>query len=169
MPRKGVLATMLIFALFAMLQGCYAFSGGALPTHLKSLAIPVFEDRSGAGIARFRGEITRSLTDRIESQSTLRITPSASRADATLDGEIVSFSDEPAQLSARTDRAATNRITIVVRAILTDRVQKRALFAQSFAGFADYPAGNFAAEEQARRFALGQIADAISDRVISGW
>ncbi|MEI8031909.1 MAG: LptE family protein [Chlorobiaceae bacterium] len=169
MLKKGALAIMLMVASAGMLQGCYSFSGGSLPGHLKSISIPVFDDRSGAGIAQFRGELTRALTDRIESQSGLRVSPSAGRADGTIEGAIVTFSDEPSQLSSKTDRAATNRIAIVVHAVMTDRVRKTTLFSQSFAGFADYPSGNFMAQQQAVRFALGQIVDSMADRVVSGW
>jgi len=56
-----------------------------------------------------------------------------------------------------------------VHAVMTDRVRKTTLFSQSFAGFADYPSGNFMAQQQAVRFALGQIVDSMADRVVSGW
>ncbi len=159
----------LVILVLCFFQGCYSFSGSSLPAHLKTIAIPVFEDRSGAGIAQYRGDLTGGLARRIESQSTLRTTPSLASADALLDGTIISFSDLSSQLTSKTERAVTNRITIVVRVSMEDRVKKAQIFSQSFVGFADYQVGNYTAQQQAIRLALNQIIDEIFDRVVSGW
>ncbi|MEI8185871.1 MAG: LptE family protein [Chlorobiaceae bacterium] len=167
---KAGAARFILFLLVAVsLQGCYSFTGASIPSHLKTIAIPVFDDRSGAGIAQFRSEFTRGLVDKIESQSPLRFTPSMAGADALLEGTITSFSDAPSQLSSKTERAITNRITLVVQVTMTDRVKKKPIFTQSFVGFADYYAGNYAAQQDAIRFSLGQIIDAIFDKIVSGW
>ena len=167
--RKVGAAVIIIFFLVT-LQGCYSFKGGgAQPAHLKTIALPIFDDRSGAGIAQFRVELTQGLIDRMESQSSLRFTPYIGRADALLEGAIISFSDVPDQLSSKTERAITNRITVVVQATMEDRVKKTVLFTQSFVGFADYPVGNYTAQQEAIRFALVQVVDGIFDRIISGW
>ena len=167
MRKAGV--TILFFLLLGALQGCYSFKGGSLPEHLKTIAIPVFDDRSGAGIAQFRAELTKSLVDRVESQSSLRFISSIARADALVQGTILSFSDESSQLSSSTQRARTNRITLVVQVTMEDRVKKAPIFTQAFVGFADYPVGNYVAQQAAIRFALGQIIDDIFDRIVSGW
>jgi hypothetical protein len=162
-------ASLLILLVLALLQGCYSFHGASLPVNLKTIAIPVFEDRSGAGIAPFRAELTKSLVNRIESQSALRVIPSIARADALLEGAIISFSDAPSQLSSKTERALQNRITLVVQVTLADRTNKASIFSQSFVGFADYSVGNYAAQQAAIRFSLNQISDDIFDRIVSGW
>ena len=168
MPKAAPKVTLLLLVL-ATLQGCYSFTGSSLPQHLKTIAIPVFEDRSGAGIAQFRGEITGGLAAKIESQSLLRLTPSIARADALLEGAIISFADSPSQLSSTTERAVTNRVTLVVQVTMTDRVNKRPIFAQSFVGFSDYRTGNYLAQQGAIRYCVNQIIDEIFDRVVSGW
>ncbi len=162
-------ASLLILLVLALLQGCYSFHGASLPVNLKTIAIPVFEDRSGAGIAPFRAELTKALVNRVESQSALRVTPSIARADALLEGAIISFSDAPSQLSSTTERALKNRITLVVQVRLADRAKKVPIFTQSSVGFADYPVGNSAAQQEAIRFSLNQIGDDIFDRIVSGW
>jgi hypothetical protein len=162
-------ASLLILLVLALLQGCYSFHGASLPVNLKTIAIPVFEDRSGAGIAPFRAELTKALVNRVESQSALRVTPSIARADALLEGVIISFSDAPSQLSSTTERALKNRITIVVQVTLADRANKESIFSQYCVGFADYPVGNSAAQQEAIRFSLNQISDDIFDRIVSGW
>ncbi len=169
MLKPGTTRFLLFFLVAVSLQGCYSFTGGSIPAHLKTIAIPVFDDRSGAGIAQLRSEHTKALVDKIESQSPLRFTPSMASADALLEGTITSFSDVPGQLSGTTERALTNRITLVVQVTMTDHVKKTPLFTQSFVGFADYYAGNYVAQQQAIAVALGQINEAIFDRIVSGW
>jgi hypothetical protein len=168
MLKKGTPAVIL-FLLMIALQGCYSFDGASIPPHLKTISVPVFDDRSGAGVAQLRGELTRGITDKIESQSRLQVIPSIAGADALLEGVIVSFSDDPGQLSSKTERAITNRLSLVVQVSMTDRTTKRTLFEQQFTGYADYPVGNYAARREAIRFCFGQIIDDIFDRVVSGW
>jgi hypothetical protein len=163
-----ILSPLLVLVL-CFCQGCYSFSGSSLPPHMKTIAIPVFEDRSGAGIAQYRGDLTGGIARKIESQSPLRTTPSIATADAMLDGAIISYSDAPSQLSSKTERAVTNRITIVVLVSMEDRVKRAQLFSQTFVGFADYPVGNYPAQQQAIRLSINQIIDDIFDRVVSGW
>jgi hypothetical protein len=169
MPKAAIPVLIFVAFVLATLQGCYSFTGSSLPAHLKTIAIPVFEDRSGAGIAQFRGELTGGLAEKIESQSALRLTPSMSRADALLEGAIISFSDAPSQLSSKTERAMTNRVTLVVQVTMIDRMKKTPIFAQSFVGFSDYRTGNYVAQQQALRSCVNQIIDEIFDRIVSGW
>ncbi len=166
--RKAGVSIFFLLSL-ATLCSCYSFRGSSLPAHLKTLAVPVFEERSGAGIAQFRGELTKALVNKIESESNLRFTPSVARADALLEGAIISFSDAPSQLSSITERALKNRITLVVRVNMVDQIHKNPVFTQSFVGFADYPVGSYVAQQEAIRFALQQIIDDIFDRIVSGW
>ncbi len=168
MLKAGAKA-LLYFFIAVSIQGCYSFSGASLPPHIKTIAIPVFEDHSGAGIAQFRSELTRSLVDKIESQSPLRFTPSILVADALLEGTLISFSDAPSQLSSKTERAITNRITLVVQVTFKDRIRKKSLFTQSFVGFADYYAGTYVAQQEAIRYSMALIIDDIFNKIVSGW
>ena len=169
MVKEGATRFLLLLLVAVSLQGCYSFTGASIPQHIKTIAIPVFEDRSGAGIAQFRSEFTRGLVDKIEAQSSLRFTPSMASADALLEGAITSFSDVPSQLSSKTERARTNRITLAVQVTMTDRVKKKLYFTQTFVGFADYYAGNYVAQLEAIRYSQVQVIDEIFDRVVSGW
>jgi hypothetical protein len=129
----------------------------------------MFDDASQAGIAEFRERITRSLISKVESQSSLSIEPDQSRADSVLKGAIVSYNDEPSQLGGTSERAVTNRITIVIRADFEDRVNNTRLFSQSFVGFADYEAGSYSAQQDAIQTALDMAADDLFNRMISDW
>jgi len=169
MLKAAIPIRMLFFLILAILQGCYSFTGSSLPAHLKTIAIPVCEDHSGAGIAQLRGELTGGIVNKIESQSTLRVIPFIVHADAILESSIISFADAPSQLSSKTERARTNRVTLVVQVTMVDRVKKTQVFAQSFIGFADYPTGDYVNQQKALRYCVNQIVDDIFDRIVSGW
>ena len=170
MKRRYCVYLPLFLSLVLCLQGCYSFTGATLPPHIKTVAVPPFDEQSGAGVAQLGAEFTEKLIDAIESQSSLSIESDISRADALVEGAIVSFSDEPSQIGSETERAITNRITIVVRASFTDRIQNKAFFTRtSFNGFEDYTVGDFAGKDEAIDAAVDQIIDDLFNRMISNW
>ncbi|MEI6847833.1 MAG: LptE family protein [Chlorobiaceae bacterium] len=169
MWKRGTAYAVISLLFMVILQACYSFTGVSTALELKTIAVPVFDDRSGAGIAQFRAELTRGIVDKIESQSILQLVPFTANADALLEGVITSFSDDPSQLSSKTERAITNRITLVVHVQMNDQKTKKTIFAQPFIGFADYPVGNYTARQEAIHFCLVQIIDRIFDCVVSGW
>jgi len=169
MRGPAALLTMLFCLAISVLQGCYSFSGASLPPHLNRVTVPLFDDLSQAGIAQFRETITRKVIDKIESQSSLSIEADPTRADAVLTGAIVSYTDEPSQLGSSTERAVTNRITIVIKAEFEDRVENKQVFSQTFIGFADYAVGSYSAQQTAITSAMDQVADALFNRMVSNW
>ena len=168
--RKSNLYFPVFLCLVFCLQGCYSFTGASLPPYIKTVAVPPFEELSGAGVAQLSAEFTEKLIDAIESQSSLSIESDISQADALVEAAIVSFSDEPSQIGSETERAVTNRITIVVRASFTDRVENKPFFTRTpFNGFDDYTVGDFAGKEEAIDAAVDQIVDDLFNRMISNW
>ncbi|NEX13550.1 MAG: hypothetical protein C1941_02420 [Prosthecochloris sp.] len=169
MVRLSLSGSMLVI-LVLMLQGCYSFSGGSLPPHIRTVAVPSFEERSGAGVAQLGAEFTEKLIDAIEAQSSLVIESDKSRADAVVNAAIVSFSDEPSQIGTDSERAVTNRITIVIRASFIDQVEKKPFFDRTlFNGFDDYAVGDFVGKEEAIDDVVDQIVDDLFNRMISCW
>ncbi|NTU54225.1 MAG: LptE family protein [Chlorobiaceae bacterium] len=160
---------LLVCLLCVLLHGCYSFSGASLPPHLQTVAVPLFDDSSQAGIAGFRETVTRSLSGKLEAESSLSLEPDPARADAVLKGVIVSYTDEPSQLGGSTERAVTNRITMVIKAVFEDRVKKTGLFTQSFVGFADYTSGNYDAQQSAIQSAIDMAVEDLFNRMISNW
>ena len=159
----------LVCMMAGVLQGCYSFSGASIPPHLNRVTVPLFEDATRAGIAQFRETITRKVIEKIESQSSLTIESDPARTDAVLSGVILSYSDEPSQLGSSSERAVTNRITIVVKGVFADRVKNTVLFSQTFVGFSDYTVGSYSAQQTAIANAMDQAADALFNRMVSNW
>ena len=74
-----------------------------------------------------------------------------------LEGVITAFSDTPSQLSSKTERAMTNRVTLVVQVTMVDQVKKTPIFAQSFVGFSDYHTGDMSLSRRRSGFASARL------------
>jgi len=148
-------------------SGCpYSFSGASVPPHLKSVAIPFAEDRSGSGEPRLRELLTEKLTQKFIDDNNLQIAEKSS-ADAVLECVVVSLSDVPAIVSAG-ENVASRRITITVQVTFKDLVQRRTVFEKQFSNYGDYSGGisdrNLGIEE-----AINKISDDILLDTVSGW
>ncbi|NTV45079.1 MAG: LptE family protein [Chlorobiales bacterium] len=157
-----------IIALLPVLSGCYSFSQGSLPEHIKTISIPVFGDETRSGIGQLRERLTTQMTDKIQSQSSLVILQSSKEANSVLDGVIKSYSDVPSQVSSQTERATQNRITITVAVTYRDNVAKKTLFTQNFTGFADYAIGDFSGQQEAITKAITNVTDDVLNKVLAG-
>lgn len=156
-----------ILSNFAGCFGCpYSFSGASVPPHLKSVAIPFAEDRSGSAEPRLRELLTEKLTQKFIDDNNLQIAEKSS-ADALLDCVIVSLSDVPAIVAAG-ENVASRRITITVQVTFKDLVQRRTVFEKQFSNYGDYLGGiserNLGIEE-----AINKISDDILLDTVSGW
>jgi len=161
---QSTAASRMLVIIFLLLQGCYSHTGGSLPPHLRTVAVPVV-----AGGSEYRADLTRELTRKIESESSLQVVSSIARADALIEASIVSWSDTANQLSAATERAITNRVTVVIQVSMDDRVMKRPVFSEQFVGFADYTVGDSLGQQQAIRSSMRQAIELAFDRIVSGW
>ncbi len=149
--------------------GCYSFTGAALPPHIKTIAIPIFNDESRSGVPNLRERLTQELTQRVQTQSPLIIEQSRTQAHSIIEAVVTAYSDVPSVIGGQTERATQNRITIRVSATYRDLVKKKILFKQDFNGVQDYPIGNFQAQQQAIARAITTIADDMLNRILSGW
>ncbi|WP_169304697.1 LPS assembly lipoprotein LptE [Chloroherpeton thalassium] len=152
----------------ATLSGCYSFSEGSLPSHIKTIAIPVFGDESSSGIGQLREQLTTKMVDHVQSQSSLVIEQDRRLANSVMEAVIKSYSDEPSQVSSTTERATQNRISITISVTYKDLVTKKTLFTQSFTGISDYAIGDFTAQQESIEEAIDQVSDDILNRLLAG-
>lgn len=87
---------------FCLLGSCgiYSFSGSSLPSHLKTVDIPLFKNQSME--PDIADEITRELNRQILSGNLLRVV--AEDGDATVEGVISSYLHEPYTFGATAER-----------------------------------------------------------------
>ncbi len=150
--------------------GCcaYSFTGASVPSHLKSIAIPTADDKSGSGEPGLRELLTDKLTQKFIDDNTLQVT-NKNNADAVLNCVITSLNDAPAVVAAG-ENVTSRRITIAVQVTYTDLVEHKTIFSKTFSNYGDYRAdGGMSARNSAIDDAVNNISDDILLDVVSGW
>lgn len=150
--------------------GCcaYSFTGASVPSHLKSIAIPTADDKSGSGEPGLREMLTDNLTQKFIDDNTLQVT-NKNNADALLNCVITSLNDAPAVVAAG-ESVTTRRITINVQVTYTDLVEHKTIFSKSFSNYGDYAADKgVTARSSAINVAIDNISEDILLDVVSGW
>lgn len=173
--NKITLLTNFSLLLLIVISGCnYSFTGASVPPHLNSVAIPLFEDRSGSGEPNLGEDFTNELIQRFIEDNTLQIRERVN-ADAVLEGTIVSLTDSPAAVGVGQEgnEAVTQRkINISVRVIYKDFVKRETIFEQTFTDFGlyDSASGNIT---ELRNNAIAEAVDKITEdillAVVSNW
>jgi Lipopolysaccharide-assembly len=161
-----------LFIIFGVINfsGCcvYSFTGASVPAHLKTIAIPTADDRSGAGEPGLRENFTNKLIQKFIDDNTLQVT-NKNNADAMLECSITSLTDAPAVVAAG-ENVTSRRITISVHVTYRDLVKRKTIFDKDFSNYGDYPAnGGITERESAIETALDHITDDILLDTVSGW
>lgn len=162
--------TLLFISISISNFGCcfYSFTGASVPQHLKTIAVPVAIDRSGAAEPGLGQLFTNQLTQKFIDDNTLQVTEKTA-ADAVLECTISSLSDAPAVVAAG-ENVESRRVTITVNVIYRDLVQRKIIFNKSFSNYGDYPSGgNITVRQGAIETAVDRITEDILLDTVSGW
>lgn len=164
------------FLLFASLfivinfQACsYSFTGASVPPHLKTIAVPLFNDRSGTGEFNVSEKFTNSLVQKFIDDNSLLIAD-RTNADALLEGTIVSLTDAASAVTGN-ETISKRRITINVRVVYRDLIKRQTILERTFSNYADYPTdGDITKDRQdAIDDAIENITQDILLAVVSNW
>ncbi|NUM61832.1 MAG: hypothetical protein HUU44_06745 [Ignavibacteriaceae bacterium] len=149
-----ILVFSLLFGISAVINfgcGSYSFTGASVPAHLKTIAIPIAEDKSPAAIPGLRELLTDDLIQKFISDNSLQVTE-RSTANATL------------------ECVASRRLTIIVKVVYKDLIQRKTIFESTFTNHGDYVPGEATNErENAVAIAVDKISEDILLAVVSGW
>jgi Lipopolysaccharide-assembly len=150
--------------------GCctYSFTGSSVPEHLKTISIPIAEDRSGAGIPNLRESLTEELVNKFIEDNSLQVSD-RSGSDALLECTVTSVSDAPTIVSAG-ENVSFRRVTITVNVTYKDMVKRKTIMDKSFSNYGEYePGGTTSGREDAITQAIDKITEDILLAVVSGW
>ncbi|MGE5435962.1 MAG: LptE family protein [Syntrophothermus sp.] len=159
-----------LFVLVLSLNGCcpYSFTGGSTPEHIKTIAIPVADDRSGSGEPGLRELLTNKLNQKFIDDNTLQVAD-RTNANSILQTTITSLVNVPAEITAG-ENVQRRRLTITVQAVYKDLIKKKTVFDRSFSNYALYPAGGSIDDRKAAiDEALNNITEDILLNTVSGW
>ena len=147
----------------------YSFTGASVPSHLETVAIPLFKDRSGSAEPNLDNVFTNELIDKFINDNTLSVINKAN-ADALLECTITSLRDTPEAVAGDTEKASLRRITITVKVKYRDLVMKETIFDKDFSNYATYNADKFTEERPvAIESAIDLITEDILLGVVSNW
>jgi hypothetical protein len=151
---------------FACYFGCpYSFTGSSVPIHLKTIAIPFADDRSGSGEPNIRNLLTDKLIQKFIEDNSLQIIDKTS-ADAILECIITGINDAPAVVTSG-ENVQSRRITLTVQVIYRDLVMRKTIFEKSFSNYGDYKSQGD--RNEGIETAIEKISDDILLDTISGW
>lgn len=167
-PRSlAVLVAGLVLATGSI--GCpYTFTGASVPSHLKTIAIPLVEDQSGLGEPNLREQFTTTLTNLFINDNSLQIA-NQNTADSMLEGVILPVTDAPAVVQPG-EQVSKRRITMSVRVVYQDMKLRRKVWEKTFSNWGDYDSGGGLSQRQAGiQEAVRKITEDILLDTVSGW
>jgi hypothetical protein len=157
------------FLFLALFAGCgiYTFSGSTLPTHLKTVDVPLFANTSlQANVAE---ELTDSLSKRVLTTNLLRIVPT--KGDATINGKVTQYANTPrsyGNAGVRSVNISEYEVQIVVEIEFADNKKSSQLFKGTITGKGVYDFQK-QTEEIGRKKAEQDIVDQILQNSLQSW
>lgn len=158
----------IVCTLAAVVAGCYSFTGASVPSHLRTIAIPLMDDQSGSGEAGLREKMTQVLTDLFIRDNSLEISDRAT-ADSILEGVILPLRDEIVAVGGG-ETVNRRRLTLSVKVVYQDMKLRKKVYEKTFTNYGDYdPSGGFAQRQAAFDEAIRKISEDILLETVSGW
>ena len=141
-----------------------------LPPHLKTVAIPVFENATPE--AQLERELTDAVIDRFVKDNHLRIVDEKS-ANAVVRGRVTQYKNAVFGFSS-TSQATEYRVTVGVQITFKDPVKNRELWTDEIVRTVNYYTVDVPGQKardplDARKEAVDKIADEILSRSVEGW
>jgi hypothetical protein len=149
--------------------GCmYSFRGSSIPPHIKTIAIPIFDDESGFGEAGLKENFTNAVITRFINDNSLQVTDRGN-ADSMLEGVITSVRPEPSVVGGR-EQVQKWRVTISVKVTYTDLKLRKKVWDKVMSNWGDYEyTGGLSARAEGIQQAISKLAEDILIDTVSGW
>lgn len=157
------------FLLSIILGGCaYSFTGSSIPSDMKTIAIPVFDDISGYTEAGLKENLTNFLIQKFIQDNSLQVVD-RKYSDTILEGIITSLRDEPFVITGN-EQVNSRRIVIQVKVKFIDQRSRKQVWEKNFSQYGDYAAdGGLVAKQQAIQKAIENLTEDILLSTVSDW
>jgi hypothetical protein len=167
-PCRGVFSVTAALSVLAWLAGCYSFTGASVPSHLKTVSIPLVDDESGFGEPGLRERFTTELTNLFIGDNSLQISDRTT-SDSILEGAITAVTDAPSVVG-QGEQVSKRRITVTVKFAFQDMKLKKKVWDKSFSNWGDYDSGGGISQRDAGlQEAIRKISEDILLETVSGW
>ncbi len=153
--------------------GCFRYSfSGAGPSHIKTVAIPLFENKTAEyGIVEL---VTDELILAFQKDNTLKIADEGN-ADAVLWGVLRRIEDVPYTYSGEGETSSFSvgeyKLTLFVEIEYYDQTKEETIWKQEVSGWGTYDHATGAPEEREEGFqeAVEKLAEDLLNLTVSGW
>ncbi len=162
MDRKFIIIVFLFLS-----AGCSYYSvSGALPAHIKTAAVPLFDNETvEVGIVE---EITAEVIDAIIKDGNMKVVGEF-QADAVVNGTIIDVIEE-ADTYTKKEEAEQFKIRIFANVAFFDRKKNNTIWEENrMEGWALFDASDPDSRENAIKEALEMLAKEIIDKTVAGW
>jgi len=154
-------------SLLGALTGCgpYSFSGST-NTHIKTIAVPVFEDRTAEfGV---KEKLSNAILEEFTRDNTLKIADQRT-ADSVLRGVLLRV-DENAGVYTQQETVNEIRVTLTVQLKYEDVKKRKILWEADMAQFGSYaPNAASTTRQAAIDDAIRKIATEVRNKTVSDW
>ena len=128
--------SLLITLFFLSSCGKYSFTGTTLSSQLKTITINNFVMATAGGPASMPLTLTEKLKEYYQRNTGLKIKPN--EGDLFLEGSITNYELTPVSVTSG-DKAAMNRLTIVVEVRFMNKMKEDENFEKEFSFYQDFP------------------------------
>jgi hypothetical protein len=157
--------------LLAGLSCSYSASPALFPPHLRTLAVPVFQNATTE--PNLEQEVTEAIVNRFVQDNKLKVVAEA-EADLVLTGSVVRYVNAVFGFNAR-EQAEEYQVAVTVALTARDRVKNREMWRDDNLirttnyFVVDTPGQQPQDAISARRDAISKIADAVLNKTVEGW
>jgi len=162
---RGMAFAALICLLFS---GCVKYSfKGALPSYLKTISIPLFEDRSRR--VGLQENISQGVINAFVQDNTLRVVENEEDADLVLKGTILGVQTRRTSISPE-EVVELQQLVVSVKVECLNLHTNKALWSGTVSDFGEVSGdANQAEEDQAIDAAVEKVIAEILNRTIAAW
>ncbi len=161
-------STVISSLLPCFLCGCiYTFNGSSLPSHLKTVEIPLFANQSLE--ANVADQITQELNREIVTGNLLKVVQSA--GDAIITGTVTAYTNTPYTYGAADTRQVSVQqyvVRIMVQVEFTDKKKDEAIYKGSVTGEGIYDMQK-ENEGAGKQKAITELVQRILQNSVQGW
>ena len=145
--------------------GYYSFSGSNLPAHLKTIAIPTFDDRTSEyGV---REALTDALIEKFTDENSLKI-ENVRNADSILEGTILRINDQAGAYSAD-EEVKDIKISITVEVKFRDLKKREIIWEETITQMGNYDPADADGREAGIEAAIKILVTDILNKTTAGW
>jgi hypothetical protein len=151
--------------------GVYSFSGSSLPSHIRTVAVPIFDNETLE--FELANQVTDAITDRFIKDGRLKVT-GETRADAVIEGRITSYENKVHNYTAG-DVPVDYIVVLRVAVLFRDAVKNREIWKdEKLVVSAVYLASGGSGdglndEESARTQAISELSEDVLARTMEQW